>query len=57
MKKYVTLAERYMRKSSLGVLSVQKADCILGCIRRVTSKLREVILPLFSTLVRSHLEF
>lgn len=36
----------------------EKANDILGCIRRsVTNKSRKVILPLYSVLLRSHMEY
>ncbi|KFO03793.1 hypothetical protein N312_13261, partial [Balearica regulorum gibbericeps] len=51
------LIDEQLSMSRQCALAAQKADCILGYIKRsVTSRSREVILPPYSTLVRPHLE-
>jgi len=51
------LVVKKLNMSRQYVLAAQKAKCILCCTKRsLASRSREGILPLYSTLVRSHLE-
>ncbi|GAB0176161.1 hypothetical protein GRJ2_000081300 [Grus japonensis] len=56
-KELGVLVDKKLNMSRQCVLAAHEASRILGCIKSsMTSRLREVILPLYSALVRPHLE-
>ncbi|PKU45178.1 rna-directed dna polymerase from mobile element jockey-like [Limosa lapponica baueri] len=57
-KEVSVLVDEKLNMTQQYVLVAQRSNNILGCIKRsMASRSREVILPLYSTLLRPHLEY